>query len=147
MRIIQAVACLLSLAILACGGKDKASESTTPASNAAPTQAPPAAPRTFATNAEYETTATEMTNKMIAIFEAGGKDCDKLAADFTAFGKEHGPTLEALRSYEEAHPEAREAFEKSMKARDAEMEKKLLPSMEACMNHEGLKKAMANAPT
>jgi hypothetical protein len=135
----------MSLSLTACGGKSKSGDSTTPPENTAEAPAPTAALRTFATDAEYDTTATEMTTKMIGIFEAGGKDCDKLAASFTAFGNENRATLDALRTYEQSHPDARKAFEEKMKAREDEMAQKLTPSMEACMNHEGLHKAMQGA--
>jgi hypothetical protein len=95
---------------------------------------------------DYETKATDMTNKLLAVFGAAGKDCDKLAADLTVFTDQNRTLFEALKAYEQAHPDAEKKFDEKMKPREKEFEEKLGPAMEACQNHEGLKKAMNSMP-
>lgn len=95
---------------------------------------------------DYESKGTDMTNKLLAIFAAAGKDCDKIAADLTVFTDQNRKLFDALKAYEKAHPEAEKKFDEKMKPREKEFEEKLTPAMEACQNHEGLKKAMNNMP-
>lgn len=106
----------------------------------------PAEGNTIASDADYETRATELTNKLLAIFVADGTDCDKLAADLTKFGDDHRAVFQSLQAYEKAHPEAEKSFDEKMKPREKEMEEKLGPSFDACKDHEGMKKAMQNLP-
>ena len=95
---------------------------------------------------DYESKATDLTNKLLAIFVAGGKNCDKLAADMTKFSTENRATFEALKAFEKANPDAEKAFDEKMKGREKEFEEKLSPAFEACKDHEGLKKAMGSLP-
>ncbi len=118
---------------------DKAAEPAKPTEGAA-------AAGSIVGDVDYETKATDMTNKLLAIFGAAGKDCDKLAADLTVFTEQNRTLFEALKAYEQGHPDAEKKFDEKMKPREKEFEEKLAPAMEACQNHEGLKKAMNTMP-
>lgn len=116
----------------------------------APTMAEPAKPSgpavTIANAAEYDAKATELTDKLLAVFVTDGKDCDKLATDLTKFGQEFGPTFEGLKAFEKENPGAEKAFDEKMKPREKEFQDKIGPSFEACQNHEGVKTAMEGLP-
>lgn len=125
---------------------EKKVDETTPAT---PPEAPagqPAKPAVAIANAaEYDAKATDTTEKILAIFKAGGKDCDKLAADLTKFAEEYGPTLEGIKAFEDANPEAEKAFEEKMKPREKEFEA-IGPTFEACKDHAGLAAAIQKMP-
>ncbi|HEY5927288.1 MAG TPA: hypothetical protein VIV11_36625 [Kofleriaceae bacterium] len=95
---------------------------------------------------DYESKATDLTNKLLAIFVAGGKNCDKLAADLTKFIGDNKPLMESLTAFEKANPDAEKAFDQKMEAREKEMEEKIGPSFDACKDHAGLKTAMQSLP-
>ena len=95
---------------------------------------------------DYESKATDITNKMLAVFVAAGKDCDKLAADMTKFINDNKTVMESLTAFEKTNPDAEKAFDKKMEGREKEMEEKLSPAFEACKDHAGLKQAMSNLP-
>ena len=108
--------------------------------------APTAAEQTIVNASQYETLGTDITNKLLALFAANGKDCDKLAADLTKFGEDNRKLFEALKAFEKANPEAEKAFDAKMESREKEFEEKIGPAFDACQNHEGMKKAMQNMP-
>jgi hypothetical protein len=112
----------------------------------APAAAPAGDGPTVANAQQYEALGMDMTNKLLAIFAADGKDCDKLAADMTKFGEENRKTFEAIKNFEKANPDAEKAFDEKMKPREKEFEEKLSPAFDACQNHEGMKKAMQSLP-
>lgn len=123
----------------------KEAEGTKPAEGTMPAEGTPPE-NNIASDTDYETHATDLTNKLLAIFAADGKDCDKLAADLTKFGDDNRKLFESLKAYEQAHPDAEKKFDEKMKPREKEMEEKIGPSFEACKDHEGMKKAMQNMP-
>jgi hypothetical protein len=129
----------------------KKSEDKKPAEPAVKTDdkaAPAVSPdKKIATPAEYETLGIDVTNKLLALFGADGKDCDKLATDLTKFGEDNRKLFEALDAYGKANPEVAKAFDQKMEAREKEFEEKLGPAFEACRNHEGMKNAMKSMPT
>ncbi|HEU4614626.1 MAG TPA: TSUP family transporter [Kofleriaceae bacterium] len=133
-----------------------------PASAPAPTPAHPppttaiapspavddAAPADLAitTAAAYETRATALTDQVLAMFAADGTNCDRLATDLTSFVKQNRGLFARLKAFAEAHPEAEQAFEDKMQAREQEIDAKLAPTLEACKDHEGLAAAIDKLP-
>lgn len=117
---------------------DKTDDKTAPAADTG-------APKVADAN-QYETLGVDMTNKLLAIFAADGKDCDKLAADLTKFGEDNRKVFDSIKAFEKEHPDAEKAFNEKMKGREKEFEEKVGPAFEACQNHEGMKKAMQNMP-
>jgi hypothetical protein len=137
------------LLFTACKKKEetKAGETTTAVEKKADDKAAtPAGEKVIVNATEYETLGMDMTNKLLALFVAGGKDCDKLAADLTKFGDDNRKLFEAIKAFEKANPDAEKAFDKKMEGREKEFEEKVGPAFEACQNHEGMKKAMQNMP-
>jgi hypothetical protein len=136
------------LLFTACKKKDETKPAEAPAAEkkAADPAAPAAGEVKVADAAQYETLGTDLTNKLLALFAAGGKDCDKLAVDLTKFGDDNRKVFEALKAFEKDHPDAEKAFDEKMKGREKEFEEKVGPAFEACQNHEGMKKAMQNMP-
>lgn len=96
--------------------------------------------------AEYDTKATDLTDKIIGVFVAGGTDCDKLAADLTKLIDEQGGLFAGLKDFEAANPEAKKAFDDKMKPKEKEYEEKIRPSFMACEKHQGLTAAIAKLP-
>lgn len=98
------------------------------------------------TIAAYETRATALTDQLLAMFAADGTDCDKLATDLTSFVTQNRGVFARLKAFEQAHPEAEQAFDRRMQAREQEIDAKLAPTLEACKNHEGLAAAIDRLP-
>jgi hypothetical protein len=128
-----------------------AAPAPTPAPAAVPAPTPAAAPApgaavTFANDDAFVAKGTETMNKFMALFDAAGTDCDKLAAGVNAFVTEYGPTFKALGEYEKANPKAKEAFEAKNKGLEEQFAKKMMPALEACKDHKGLIEAMSKFP-
>ena len=149
-RIALLLTVVVSCSFAACEKGDKKA-STSASASAAPKaeEGKPAAAATggatvtIADAADYEAKAIAFTEKMMQIFSEGGTNCDKVAADLTTFfGAGGKATAEALAAFEKANPDARTALDTKTKPREAELEAKLGPTMEACRDHEGIKAAM-----
>lgn len=98
------------------------------------------------TAAAYEARATALTDQLLGMFAADGTDCDKLAADLTSFVKQNRRLFARLKAFEQEHPEAEQAFDDKMQAREQEIDSKLAPTLEACKNHEALAAAIDKLP-
>lgn len=147
---ILIVMCSLVLGASACKKKEEAKPAT-PAAETKPGEAKPEEKPTeaakpagegFANAGEYEAVAMEMSDKMIAMFGAAGKDCDKLAGDMSKFIDENKTKFASAKAFEAAHPEAKKALDTKMEPKMKEMMEKMGPAMEACKDHQGLKDAM-----
>ena len=151
---ILIVMCSLVLGASACKKKEEAKPAT-PAAETKPGEAKPEAKTEekpteaakpagegFANAGEYEAVAMEMSDKMIAMFGAAGKDCDKLAGDMSKFIDENKTKFASAKAFEAAHPDAKKALDTKMEPKMKEMMEKMGPAMEACKDHKGLKDAM-----
>lgn len=120
------------------------------AAGAAAPAAQPAKPTaggvSIASSEEYLAKAVDMTDKVFEMFVAGGTDCDKLAADMSTFVDQHLATMHAIKAFEDAHPEARKAFDDKMAPREKELDATLEPAFEACKDHAGLQTALQKLP-
>jgi len=120
-----------------------------PAEAAKPTEAAAAQPAEGANikdAADYEAKGTELMDGMVNAFTSAGEDCDKAAANVSAFIADKGGTFEALKKFEEANPDAKAAMEEKMKGKTEELMGKIMPIAMKCKDHEGLKAAMAKMP-
>jgi hypothetical protein len=107
---------------------------------------PAAASGPIANTADYEARGNALFDKMISIFQADGKECDKLAADLNKFMDDSKSDMEAMTTYDKAHPADKEAFNKKIEARADDLMKALAPAMEACKDNKALADAMAKMP-
>jgi hypothetical protein len=103
----------------------------------------PAGGGAIANTADYEARGTAVMDKLMGIFTADGKNCDKLAADITKFIEDNRADMEAVTAYEKAHPADKTAIEKKMEAKAKEFTAKLTPAMDACKN---LQEVIAKIP-
>ena len=101
---------------------------------------------TIANAAEYDTKATELTEKVIGAFTANGKDCDKLAAELSKVIDDNRATFDGLKAFETANPDSKKAFDAKMEPREKEFEEQIGPSIVACQSHAGLKAALEKMP-
>lgn len=121
---------------------------TPPSPTPPPTEAKPAAPVAikpaggFNTQAEYEAKANELMNKLFAVFQQAGSNCDKLTEGINKFVDTHKQVLAGAKEFEKANPEAEKQLNAKMKAREQEFAMKLGPAMQACQSHKGLQAAM-----
>jgi hypothetical protein len=122
-------------------GLDQAADKAAEMAKGAAATATAAASVALANAADYEKKGTEMIDKVLVVFKAHGKDCDKLAADLTKLAQENRATFDALKAFEKANPAAEEAFDKKLEAREAEMEQAFGPAFDACKDHAGMKEA------
>ncbi len=159
MRPMIRIALLSCLLLAACKKKDEAKPVEPTAVKSAPEAPTAAAPAkatepakpaviavTIASAAEYDTKATELFDKLVGVFAADGKDCDKLAADLTKLTDEQGALFAGLQAFEQANPDAKQAFDDKMKGREKDYEAKVAPSFEACQKHEAVIAAIAKLP-
>lgn len=100
----------------------------------------------IASASDYEAKATDITNKLLALFVDGGTDCDKLSTNVSKFADDNRELFAALEEFEKANPGAEQQFDDKMKSREKELEQKLSPSFDACRNHAGMKAAMEKLP-
>jgi hypothetical protein len=114
--------------------------------DAPPIDAAPPAPVKIANASEFEAKSLEIRKGVLAVFDAAGKECDKVAADLNKFVDDNQPLIDALSAFGKANPAAKKAFDKKMKPRQKELEKKVMPAMDACPDHKGLEGAIERLP-
>ena len=92
--------------------------------------------------AEYEARSVRLVTGFAAAFEAGGTDCDKVAASVGSFVAEHGAEFQAVMAYDAQHPEAEATLMASHPEMQQQFEAKVLPLLQACLDHEGFRNAI-----
>ena len=146
--------CTLLLLTTGCKKKDEAKTAdpsmeakpgeTKPAEK--PTEMKPAMGGTITNAADYEAKANDMMDKMTALFVADGKDCDKLAADMSAFLDTNKDGFAATKTFETANPDAKKALDTKMEPRMKDFQAKAGPSLDACKDNKALQAAMSKMP-
>jgi hypothetical protein len=117
---------------MAGSGSDMGSAAGSAATGSGSGSAVAAAVEPIKDDKDYEARDTAAMDKMLAVFAAAGKDCKKLAKDLNAYFDENAGLQKEIATYEKAHPAARKALGKKMKAREKEMMAKMKPALEAC---------------
>jgi hypothetical protein len=148
-------ACSVLLAFTACKKKDDAAKTDQGSGSAAtatkpteskPAETKPAGGGDITSAADYETRGNALMDKMIGIFAADGKDCDKLAADINKFLDDSKGDMDAVMAYEKAHPDDKKAMDKKNEAKTKEFMEKAGPAIEGCKDNKALQDAMAKMP-
>jgi hypothetical protein len=142
--IMKTLILALGLTLVGCGtAKPPEKPADKPAEMAiAPADPSPAgkpAATTFASDDEYVAKATDIVHKLMDIFKADGKDCDKLAADVSKLVDD--PVVAASTAYEKAHPEAKAKFDQQSTAMVKEFGATVTPAIRVCGDNEALKAA------
>jgi hypothetical protein len=112
--------------------------------------AKPAAPAAAAgdTNSEVENKAIAMMRKLGDVFEAGAKDCEKLATDLRAFLAENKTLIAELSELEKKQTEAQKiAFDNRNQAVQNEIQAKMEPAAKACGDNKNVQAAMKEFPS
>ena len=100
-------------------------------------RAPPPPRKTF------EERAAEIMNELIAVFEAAGKDCAKLAEGLEAFSDNYGPEMKELKEHEASMSEdERKAWQQQMDESSKPLIEKMTPSLTACASDQKVQAAM-----
>ena len=117
---------------MAGSGSDMGSAAGSAATGSGSGSAVAAAVEPIKDDKDYEARDTAAMDKMLAVFAAAGKDCKKLAKDLNAYFDENAALQKEIAAYEKAHPAARKALGKKVKAREKDMMSKMKPALDAC---------------
>lgn len=95
-----------------------------------------AASAEIADDAAYLARGAAVIERVTATLRAAGTQCDKLAADISAFSSEASAELKALKAYEVAHPDAKQKLEAGMQEKTKAFQEAATASMSACSSNE-----------
>jgi hypothetical protein len=134
-----------TLAFLGCKKKEDAKGTTAAGSATKPADpgAAPAANAMFATDDDYMNQSMVALDKMTAVFQAAGSNCDKLADDLTKFLTDNDALFHAIGAYKKAHPDVQKKLDAASKDKAAAVEAAARPAVSACQDNQKLADAMA----
>jgi hypothetical protein len=112
-----------------------------PATADKPADKPAEGGATFASDDEYLAKGKEAMGKLIDIFKADGKDCEKIAGDVTKLLQE--PVFTQSKAYEKAHPDIKKKFGDATKDLEKQFEKEATPALTACAKNKAFTDAFA----
>ena len=98
------------------------------------------------TPADYEAKDVAMMDKAIALFGAAGTDCDKAAAAVGSFFDDNKASMEALETFEKAHPDVKKQVEDKYKDKSKAFEDSIGKVMESCKDNKAMQDAMKKIP-
>lgn len=85
---------------------------------------------------EYISKGKVQMQKMVDIFKADGKDCDKLAGDMDKLVS--SDDMQAIQAYEKAHPDVKKKADEATKDFQKQFEEAAMPAMQACASNQKL---------
>lgn len=93
-------------------------------------------------DADFVAKVNVILDRLIAVFQQGGKDCDLVERGIRSFGETNRTMVDSLTRYGKEHPAAEKALQEHIKPRMNDMVAALTPTMTACASHKGLQQAL-----
>lgn len=93
-------------------------------------------------DADFLSKVDAVFDRLVAVFQQGGKDCDLVERGIRSFGETNRTMVDSLTRYGKEHPSAEKAVQEHFKPRMNELVAALTPTMTACAAHKGLQQAL-----
>jgi hypothetical protein len=146
-RVLVTTVVSVLLATAACGKKDDAAKSDDKAKTAEKTADKPAdKPAGEMTAADYEAKNVDMMDKAAAMFASAGTDCDKAAAVIGKFFDDNKAPMEALVTFEKAHPDVKKQVDDKYKDKTKAFQDTIGKVIEPCKDNKAMQDALKKFP-